>query len=56
MKPSRKYAGKGPRISTGSQIDYSNVVALGEFLLGYPNEYNKYTDRPLIDPDPVNGS
>jgi deferrochelatase/peroxidase EfeB len=38
---------------TQPQIDYSNVVALGEFLLGYPNEYNKYTDRPLIDPDPV---
>ena len=33
------------------QIDYSNVVALGEFLLGYPNEYNKYTDRPLLEPD-----
>jgi Dyp-type peroxidase family len=41
---------------TRPQIDYTNVVALGEFLLGYPNEYNKYTDRPLIDPDPVNGS
>jgi deferrochelatase/peroxidase EfeB len=38
---------------TSPQIDYTNVVALGEFLLGYPNEYNKYTDRPLIDPDPV---
>ena len=38
---------------TRPQIDYSNVVALGEFLLGYPNEYNKYTDRPLIDPDPI---
>ena len=35
------------------QLDYSNVAALGEFLLGYPNEYNKYTDRPLIDPDPI---
>jgi Dyp-type peroxidase family len=34
-----------------SQISYSNVVALGEFLLGYRNEYNKYTDRPLIDND-----
>jgi deferrochelatase/peroxidase EfeB len=34
---------------TRPQIDYSNVVALGEFLLGYPNEYNKYTDRPLLD-------
>ncbi|MEY2490598.1 MAG: hypothetical protein QOC70_2540 [Verrucomicrobiota bacterium] len=41
---------------TGPQIDYSNVVALGEFLLGYPNEYNKYTDRPLVDPDPVSRS
>ena len=34
-----------------SQTYYSNVVALGEFLLGYRNEYNKYTDRPLIDAD-----
>jgi Dyp-type peroxidase family len=34
-----------------SQIYYSNVAALGEFLLGYRNEYNKYTDRPLIDAD-----
>lgn len=37
------------RDPTRPQIDYSNVVALGEFLLGYPNEYNKYTDRPLVD-------
>jgi Dyp-type peroxidase family len=34
-----------------TQFDYSNVVALGEFLLGYRNEYGKYTDRPLLDPD-----
>ncbi|HTD16507.1 MAG TPA: hypothetical protein VK673_15090 [Chthoniobacterales bacterium] len=33
-----------------NQFDYSNVVALGEFLLGYRNEYGKYTDRPLLDP------
>src|SRR5450432_1300562 len=33
---------------TSAQLDYSNVVALGEFLLGYPNEYNKYTERPLV--------
>jgi Dyp-type peroxidase family len=39
------------RDPTRPQIDYSNAVALGEFLLGYPNEYNKYTDRPLLDPD-----
>ncbi len=31
------------------QIDYGNVVALGEFLLGYRNEYGNYTDRPLLD-------
>jgi deferrochelatase/peroxidase EfeB len=35
------------------QLDYTNVVALGEFLLGYRNEYDKYTVRPLIDADPV---
>jgi Dyp-type peroxidase family len=28
---------------------YRNDIALGEFLLGYRNEYGKYTDRPLID-------
>src|ERR1700719_1290068 len=31
-----------------AQLDYGNVVSLGEFLLGYPNEYGKYTDRPLL--------
>jgi len=31
--------------------DYSNLTALGEFLLGYRNEYNKYTDRPVLDVD-----
>lgn len=36
---------------TRPQLDYSNVTALGEVLLGYPNEYNRYTDRPLLDPD-----
>jgi deferrochelatase/peroxidase EfeB len=35
----------------GYQSDYSNIVALGEFLLGYRNEYGKYTDRPLVDVD-----
>ena len=37
-----------------SQVDYANLVALGEFLLGYPNEYGKITDRPLLDPDDRN--
>ena len=30
------------------RIDYENTIALGEFLLGYPNEYGQYTDRPLL--------
>jgi deferrochelatase/peroxidase EfeB len=33
----------------GNQLAYGNLVCLGEFLLGYPNEYNRYTDRPLLD-------
>ena len=34
----------------GLQLEYSNLLALGEVLLGYPNEYGKYTNRPLLDP------
>jgi deferrochelatase/peroxidase EfeB len=34
-----------------TQLRYTNVSALGEFLLGYRNEYGKITDRPLLDPD-----
>jgi deferrochelatase/peroxidase EfeB len=30
---------------------YSNLMAVGEVLLGYPNEYQQYTARPLIDPE-----
>ena len=29
---------------------YSNLLAVGEVVLGYPNEYGLYTARPLIDP------
>jgi deferrochelatase/peroxidase EfeB len=29
---------------------YDNLCCLGEFMLGYPNEYGGYTDRPLLDP------
>ena len=29
---------------------YTNLACLGEFILGYPNEYGAYTDRPLLDP------
>lgn len=30
------------------KLAYENRTALGEFLLGYRNEYGKYTDRPLL--------
>lgn len=30
--------------------DYRNLTCLGEFVLGYPNEYGSCTDRPLLDP------
>jgi len=33
----------------GYERNYSNVVCLGEILLGYTNEYGRYTDRPLLD-------
>jgi len=33
-----------------TQLIYSNLTCLGEFLLGYPNEYGLYTPRPLVDP------
>lgn len=32
------------------QLEYSNLSCLGEFLLGYPNEYGLYTPRPLLAP------
>ncbi|OUL98029.1 Dyp-type peroxidase [Variovorax sp. JS1663] len=32
------------------QFEFSNRTCLGEFLLGYPNEYGAYTDRPLLEP------
>jgi Dyp-type peroxidase family len=37
------------RTTPCQQLDYSNMAALGEFLLGYRNEYGKYTRRPLVD-------
>jgi deferrochelatase/peroxidase EfeB len=33
-----------------TQLSYNNLSCLGEFLLGYPNEYGLYTPRPLLDP------
>ena len=32
------------------RLTYGNVSCLGEFLLGYPNEYGRYTTRPLLEP------
>ena len=32
-----------------TRAQYSNLLSLGEILLGYPNEYGQYTSRPLID-------
>jgi deferrochelatase/peroxidase EfeB len=31
------------------QLSYRNASCLGEFILGYPNEYGLYTPRPLLD-------
>jgi Dyp-type peroxidase family len=32
------------------EAEYRNLTMLGELLLGYPNEYGKYTDRPRLEP------
>ncbi len=39
---------KRQRTLHGDELEYGNLLSLGEFLLGYPNEYGKYTDRPLF--------
>jgi deferrochelatase/peroxidase EfeB len=38
------------RTPATNELAYTNLTSLGEFLLGYPNEYGKYTQRPLIAP------
>jgi deferrochelatase/peroxidase EfeB len=37
------------RPGTSADLQYGNLIAVGEFLLGYPNEFGQYTDRPLLD-------
>lgn len=37
-------------VRDADQLDYTNLACIGEYLLGYPNEYGGYTDRPLLDP------
>ncbi|HUF56761.1 MAG TPA: hypothetical protein VMM55_09405, partial [Thermohalobaculum sp.] len=32
-----------------SRLDYANLLAPGEVVLGYPNEYGEITPRPLVD-------
>jgi len=39
---------EGQRNVSGDKLSYENVSMLGEFVLGYPNEYGKYTGRPTI--------
>ena len=47
---------KQERAFTKIQLDYTNEAALGEFVLGYPNEYGKFTDRPLLKTDAASAS
>ncbi len=39
------------RTTPTTQSGYTNLTTLGEFLLGYRNEYGKLTDRPLLGSD-----
>lgn len=39
-----------PQRNSAVHDRYINNLALGEVLLGYPNEYQLYTSRPLLDP------
>lgn len=48
-QPQLDWQGERQAVSA-DQLTYSNLIAVGEFLLGYPNEYGLYTDRPLLDP------
>ncbi len=42
---------KRQRTAASDELTFGNLVSLGEFLLGYPNEYGKYTHRPLLPVD-----
>ena len=48
-QPEVDWEGERP-VRDQDQLDYSNLTCLGEFLLGYPNEYGLYTPRPLMAP------
>lgn len=48
-QPQIDWSGSRTVSVNGNQLAYGNRVCLGEFLLGYPNEYSRYTERPLLD-------
>ena len=39
------------RDPSGDKLDYGNIAMIGEFVLGYPNEYGLYTSRPTVEDD-----
>lgn len=41
-------------IGSSADMDYHNRIAIGEFLLGYRNEYGLYSERPLLPADTQN--
>ena len=41
--------GRERAVLDDKQLSYTNLSCLGEYLLGYPNEYALYTPRPLLD-------
>ena len=47
-QPSFDFAGRRTP-GTDADLAYGNLLAAGELLLGYPNEYGRITDRPLLD-------
>ena len=53
-QPELDWRREKPSVSLAAE--YGNRLALGEFLLGYPNEYGLYTDRPLLDPAAAPGN
>ena len=40
------------RVVRKDETEYTNLSALGEFVLGYQNEYGRFTERPLLDASP----
>jgi Dyp-type peroxidase family len=48
-QPRFDFAGKR-RPGTDADLGYGNLLAAGEVLLGYENEYRRFTERPLVDP------